>query len=476
MSQHEVINAPSSQPKQIALFKNQIILNPSISIINYISFNLCSLLIIFLYVSVDILQPILLSDPKYYNVSAEDLPTVNSTILVWDMLIKIVLAPFYGIFCDKIGRKPVAFIGLTSMCIGLLLLPFVGQGSVFPNFIFARAIFANGAIACIIVPLLADYVDYETKGRASGILVVLAGCGALLSSSYCLSLTQSMTIGQRYVILAVGSWVIGCIIIAGLKGGKYHKELNDPKAEIAQQSLLSASQFDGSVDNKQRSLLPDRESTKTPAKKGFMKNLSIGFEQAKNPWVCLGYIMSFLSRGETGVLTFSLVIWCKYFFPSDPHSQMMAEVQSYILSGIAYTVLMVTALFFGFIGDKFSKFKTLIVVYASTAIGIVLLVASSGPKDTLAYISMIFIGLGVAGYQTFSLQFVNKYADMRYRGSVNAVSSLFGVVGLIIISILGGYLMGININACFYMFLGFSMVALLFTSILYTKSEVLQKL
>src|SRR5690606_31454758 len=152
-----------------------ILLSPSISLINYISFNLYYLIIIFVYVSVDILQPILLSNPHYYNIKSEDLPTINSTILVWDMGIKILLAPFYGIFCDKIGRKFVAFIGLTSMCIGVGTLPlmgYFGRGAVFPYFIFARAIYANGAIACIVVPLLADYVDYETKGRAAGLLVV----------------------------------------------------------------------------------------------------------------------------------------------------------------------------------------------------------------------------------------------------------------------------------------------------------------
>jgi len=89
---------------------------------------------------------------------------------------------------------------------------------------------------------------------------------------------------------------------------------------------------------------------------------------------------------------------------------------------------------------------------------------------------MAFVGVGIAGYSTFSLQLVNKYANTKFRGSVSAMSSLLGVIGLVVISIGGGYLMGANINAAFYLFMGFSALALIGTIGMYMKSEVLRKL
>lgn len=460
---------------QVTFLKRQIILNPTISLLNFICFNLYYLVIIFAFVSLDTLQPSLLSDPDYYMINPNDITNINSTILLWDMGVKVLLAPFYGWLCDRLGRKPVVFIGLTSMALGIGLCPYIGNGTVFPLYVVARAIYANGAIACIIVPLLADYSDYETKGRAAGLLVVLAGLGAVLSSTYCLTLTNSLTMGQQFVYLAIIVWVAGCVVALGLKGGKYHKNLYyDAKAEQAKQNLANSSNLRDSTAASNEPLTD--ELSDVPEPKGLFKNFSEGIRQGKNDWILLGYVISFLSRGDTGVLSFTMVIWASTYYPPDPQDQTDAANQAYMLSGVAYVVLLVTALFFGFFSDKYSKFKLMIIVMASTVVGMILLILSNGPTSGLAYISMFFVGIGVAGYELFSLQLINKYANAKVRGSVNAVSSLIGVIGLVVISIGGGYLMGTDINASFYMFLGFSALALLISLFLYRKSEVLRKL
>lgn len=466
----------NSEP-QVTFLKKQIILNPTISLLNFIAFNLYYLVIIFAYVSVDTLQPSLLSDPDYYTIDPMDITNINSTILLWDMGVKVLMAPFYGFLCDRIGRKPVVFIGLTSMAIGIALCPYIGNGTVFPLFVIARAIYANGAIACIVVPLLADYVDYETKGRAAGLLVILAGLGAVFSSIYCLSLTGTITMGQQYVYLAIAVWVVGVIVALGLKGGPYHKNLYyDPKAEQAMQNLTNSStRLQDSIAVNSHPLT-ESDASDVPEEKGLFKNFVQGIHQAKNEWILIGYIISFLSRGDTGVLSFTMVIWASVYYPPDPTDQTDAANQAYMLSGIAYVVLLLTALFFGFFSDKYSKFKLLVVVYVSTIIGMVLLIVSGGPTNALAYVSMVFVGIGVAGYELFSLQLVQKYSNTKVRGSVNAMSSLIGVIGLVVISIGGGYLMGTDINASFYMFLGFSALALIISLFLYRKSEVLRKL
>jgi hypothetical protein len=75
------------------------------------------------------------------------------------------------------------------------------------------------------MPLLADYVENDTKGRASAINVVLAGLGAVFSATVITNLLiQNFTMHTSYLTAGVVMIVLGFIYTLGLKKGVYFKE------------------------------------------------------------------------------------------------------------------------------------------------------------------------------------------------------------------------------------------------------------
>ena len=419
----------------VKLFKNHIKLNKGISRMNYIAYNMFFFVITFSFVSADTLQPILLNTQTYFNIPQSQVATVNANIQLWDLLTKIIIAPFYGILTDVIGRKFFIVFGILCMSIGILGMSLVHQ--IYPYYLIFRLIFANGAIACLCSPLLADYVHFETKGRASGILVILAACGALFSTWICIDLSN-FTITLRYYVVASIVLIGGLIISFGIKGGDYYKKKEQDESQI-------------SIHQNQ----PVRANNNC-------KFYLSGIFEAKNPWILMGYFVSFLSRGDSALLTYTLVLWSQTFYSSDQSSQDEAAVQAQTLAGLAYSMILLSALLYGFWADKFSKFKLTIFILGVTIFGMVLLIISPSPTSVFAWIAMVPIGLGMGGLLTTSLQFVNKYADRRYRGNINSISTISGVFGIFCVSVIGGYMIdSISAEAPFFLYGGLAGIVFL---------------
>lgn len=97
-----------------------------------------------------------------------------------DVGVKLIFAPIFGILADRIGRKIVLFYGICVITVALFLIPF--STNLYPQYVLCRCLYAHGAICIAIIPLLADYVQDSTKGKASSFSVIMASGGAMLSA------------------------------------------------------------------------------------------------------------------------------------------------------------------------------------------------------------------------------------------------------------------------------------------------------
>ncbi len=83
-----------------------------------------------------------------------------------------------------------------------------------------------------------------------------------------------------------------------------------------------------------------------------------------------------------------------------------------MLSGIAYFVIMLTCIIYGFYyGRKDnSRSKVMIVMLALASVGSALINFAPSASSFMAYVSLIVLGIGMSGLLTASLYLVNEYS------------------------------------------------------------------
>jgi len=87
----------------------------------------------------------------------------------------ILMVPLWGVASDKVGRKPVYVAGLVVIALAFILMSYATS---FGLLVLFRLVYAVGAAAtaAMMGSVLADYVTYQHKGRASGYVFCCCCC------------------------------------------------------------------------------------------------------------------------------------------------------------------------------------------------------------------------------------------------------------------------------------------------------------
>jgi hypothetical protein len=190
-------------------------LNKGISYFNLFSYYVVQFSYVCAFTFIDACQDYLLEDPNYYDISKDEVGTINGDILLFDTLYLIAFIYIYGAFHDIFGRKIMVVFGFISMGISLALYPLAGK--VYPNLIFVRLIFSNGICAVTTQPLLADYVNHKSRGFGGGIAAVVSGMGAIFAALFLLKLQSYMDILEVYWVSAGICFGVAIICAFGVK-------------------------------------------------------------------------------------------------------------------------------------------------------------------------------------------------------------------------------------------------------------------
>lgn len=93
-----------------------------------------------------------------------------------------------------------------------------------------RCMYAHGAICIAIMPLLADYVEDSTKGRAASLTVIMASGGAMFAAELAGLITgDNISLKTSYISLA-GIYFMFSILYALLLKNNFPKNNeNKPK-------------------------------------------------------------------------------------------------------------------------------------------------------------------------------------------------------------------------------------------------------
>jgi len=215
-------------------------------------------------------------------------------------------------------------------------------------------------------------------------------------------------------------------MILGLKGDSHHQEILKTKCRS-----LNEDNEDNTV-----AALPAKE-----AQPGFIA----GIKEAENPWIFAGYIVNFLQMSSGGLTGFILVTYGIHLTQDVTKANL-----AYVLVDIYLLSSTINSIFFGYVADKFNKFRLIIFTIACALISVSFLTFIQSPIEPLAYISMTLFGIASSGYMVSSGQLLNKYPSPKFRGLVLAGGGTISLGGTAPVNILGLYLLHWNVFYAFF--------------------------
>jgi len=262
-------------------------LKENISTANLLVLQINSFATIALLVFLNSMQGFLLS--QVYNVEADELGTVTANIGLVDEIWSLVTLGFWGVLSDRIGRRLVCILGYLHVAVGLVLMPNGGQ--VYPGLLLMRLIYAQGvsALTSMLTALLADYIHPDDLGKASGLMGIASGLGALFAVFILVgTIPQNSCITNAYYI----STLIPLIMIPVCFWG-----------------LQSHSQLQASIE----------DSSGKQEKLGLVNLFISGLKEAKkNTRVGLAYMAGLLARADSAIVSIFISLWVtRYYLNKD---------------------------------------------------------------------------------------------------------------------------------------------------------------
>ena len=208
---------------------------------------------------------------RYGSVDPDELGVLTGLLTLTDEICSVVGLVFWGAFSDKYGRRLSLSLGYMIVSISLFSLPH-GTKAI-PDLLLIRLVFAFGtsSLSSMLTAVLADYVYTETLGRASGILGVTSGAGAIFGIFVLVGeLPLLICLANTFYVVGVGCILMAVVVWNGL------------------QTLRAfETSADGAVNQENMCKL-------------VLEGFKLGF---KNRRIALAYVSSFLARGGGFIIT-----------------------------------------------------------------------------------------------------------------------------------------------------------------------------
>ncbi|MGK0498941.1 MAG: MFS family permease [Oceanicoccus sp.] len=356
------------------------------------------------------LQPYILDE--FLKIPKSEQGMVTGNLAFYGEMTIILTTGIWGALSDKIGRRPIMTGSYLLVALGMYLYP---RSETYFDLVIARIVFnaGIGAFSCLIITLMADYVKDNSRGKASGLLGMANGLGAMISVLFLLQLPAYFQ-GQgmnpieagfaTYHTAAITALIAAVMMWFGLK-----------KTEPIQHAGH------------------DSDSILRLAKQGMVA--------AKDPGIALAYGASFIARGNVALVGAFFTLWLKdYGITEKEMTSADALAKAGMILGIAQAVALVSAPFFGILTDRINRTSALIITLVFSVIGYCGTYFVSDPFSVGMILCGAFIGMAEVGCIITSAVLISQQTPLRIRGSVMGFFNLSGGVGILISAVAGGWL------------------------------------
>ena len=154
---------------------------------NMLTFYLCCYAAIMLATFVPQTQPFLLGEVLKLDPSKQGM--VSGNLNFWGEIVIILTVGFWGSMSDRVGRRLVTAIGFLLTAAGIVLY---GVARDVNGLLLARVIYSAGiaSVSTMMITLMADYVANASRGKATGLLGIMNGLGAMTAALFLLIACQ----------------------------------------------------------------------------------------------------------------------------------------------------------------------------------------------------------------------------------------------------------------------------------------------
>jgi MFS family permease len=353
-------------------------------------------------------QPFLLNEVLKIEASRQGV--VSGNLNFWGEIVIILTVGIWGSLSDKLGRRAVTTAGFAVIAGGIFLY---GLAENLTELLIARCIYSAGiaAISTMIITLMADYAANASRGKATGLLGVMNGLGAMTAALFLLRLPaiyqgQGMNAEEAayatYASMALVVMAIAALMFIGLRKGV----------------ALSYGKH-----------------------KSMIEQTREGFAAAKRPIIALAYAASFVARGNLAIVGTFFTLWATLYGTSELGlTSAEAIKKGGLILTISYLASLLTAPLFGILTDRVKRITALAITLFIGAVGYGGTYFLSDPFSIPTMFCLVLIGMAEVGCIITSGVLIAEEASERLRGSIVGVFTLSGAVGILIASIVGGYL------------------------------------
>jgi MFS family permease len=390
---------------EVSLRLGPIWLAPGITRINVITKFWCAFVTIALLSGSSLLQGYLLTE--HLEIPRGQQGTVSGEISFWVEIVAILLFNPFGILVDRIGRRPVYIMGLLLVGVGFALAPFART---FEELLAARLIFAVGMAASsgTLQTLTSDYPREDSRGLLVGVTAVFNTLGTIFIANVVARIPMWLS-GQGYDAVTGGTamylFAAGMAVVTVI---------------VAQFGLAPGT--------------PVALHERPPLRELYLA----GIRAAANPRIAVAYAGSFAARADLVIKGLFFSLWAI----QDGAGMGLTAGQAMARFGIMFMIMngvsMVTAPFFGWFIDRVNRVTALIIALAFAAFGYLSMGFITSPLDFAMTPFFIIISLGSSFMMKATLSLIGQEAKRAERGSVLAMFSMCGAIGILVFTKWGG--------------------------------------
>ena len=334
--------------------------------------------------------------------------TVTGSLVAMSETITVLLVGFVGAWADRVGRRIVFSAGFVLVAGGYLLYPLAADEL---QLYLYRAVFAIGLA---MVPVMLSITVQDTpqevsRGKWVAMNNICQGIGILVLSTFLLGRapTWFQSAGFDPVMagrLSLWSAAAVCLLAGAVlwRGLPRHNKTVGNQVRVLPQFIA-----------------------------GFREGIG-------NPRLAVAFGAAFISRGDLVVVGNFLTLWVTQYGIEQGMDTAAASGRGFMLFGIVQMSALAWAGIMGVLSDRLNRMTSLCIALVLATAGYGLMGQVEDPLARSTIPLAVLLGMGEISMIVAGGALLGQEARESLRGAIVGVFNLFGALGIVAVSFIGG--------------------------------------